>query len=199
MADNKNGREAQARNEERRQRERAIAEELERADESEPPVDPTELAYFESELETLEFPATAAEVVATVGGHEIESVDGTYTVVDLLPDAEVESFDSPAEVRTRVQRPTIAGAMKRVVEAAGEHQSATFGTSQRDGYERTFRELRTIDADDDDEGIEVIADWIIERIHEKETLPGSRDVRRRAAEFCRSNGYSVRNDEWLGI
>jgi len=41
MADNKNGREAQAQNEVRRQRERAIAEELERADEPEPPVDPT--------------------------------------------------------------------------------------------------------------------------------------------------------------
>ncbi|MHC3380026.1 DUF5789 family protein [Haloarcula sp. H-GB5] len=199
MADNKNGREAQARNEERRQRKRAIAEELERADEPEPPVDPAELAYFETELESLEFPATAAMVVATVGDHEIESVDGTYTVADLLPDVEVESFESPAEVRTRVQRPTVAGAMKRVVEAADEHQSASFGASQRDGYERTFRELRAIDADDDDEGIRVVADWIIERIHEKETLPGSRDVRRQAAKFCRSNGYSVRNDEWLGI
>ncbi|AEM56293.1 hypothetical protein HISP_03450 [Haloarcula hispanica N601] len=199
MADNKNGREAQAQNEERRQRERAITEELERADEPEPPVDPTELAYFETELESLEFPATAADVVATVGDHEIESADGTYTVADLLPDAEVESFESPAEVRTRVQRPTVAGAMKRVVEAADEHQSASFGASQRDGYERTFRELRAIDADDDDEGIRAIADWIIGRIHEKETLPGSRDVRRQAAKFCRSSGYSVRNDEWLGI
>jgi len=198
MADNKNGREAQARNEERRQRERAIAEELARADEPEPPVDPTELAYFETELDTLEFPATAAAVVATVGDHEIESVDGTYTVADLLPDAEVESFDSPAEVRTRVQRPTVAGAMKRVVEAADEHQSASFGASQRDGYERTFRELKAIDADDDD-GIRAIADWIIERVHENETLPKSRDVRRRASEFCRSNGYSVRSDDWLGV
>jgi len=89
--------------------------------------------------------------------------------------------------------------MKRVVEAADEHQSASFGTSQRDGYERTFWELKAIDADDDDEGIQVIADWIVERIHEKETLPASRDVRRQAAKFCRSNGYSVRNDDWLGI
>ena len=199
MADNKNGREAQAQNEERRQRERAIAEELERTDEPEPPVDPTELAYFETELEALEFPATAADVVATVGDHEIKSVDRTYTVADLLPDATVESFESPVAVRTRVQRPTVAGAMKRVVEAADEYQSASFGTSQRDGYEQTFRELLAIDADDDDEGIRAIADWIIERIHEKEKLPGSREVRREAAKFCRSNGYSVRNDEWLGI
>jgi hypothetical protein len=89
--------------------------------------------------------------------------------------------------------------MKRVVEAADTHLSASCGTSQRDGYERTFRELPAIDADDDDEGIQAIADWIVERIHEKEKLPGSRDVRRQAAKFCRSNGYSVRNDEWLGI
>jgi hypothetical protein len=199
MADNKNGRENQAQNDERRQRERAIAEELERADEPEPPVDPSELAYFETELEAVEFPATAADVVAAVGDREVESTEGTYTVAALLPDATVESFESPAEVRTRVQRPTVAGAMKRVVEAADEHQSASFGASQRDGYERTFRELRAIAADDEDEGIRVIADWIVERIHEKEELPGSRDVRRRAAKFCRSNGYAVRNDEWLGI
>ncbi|MDS0222079.1 hypothetical protein NDI54_12040 [Haloarcula sp. S1AR25-5A] len=199
MADNKNGRENQAQNDERRQRERAIAEELERADDPEPPVNPSELAYFETELETLEFPATAADVVAAVGDREVESTEGTYTVADLLPDAQVESFESPAEVRTRVQRPTVAGAMKRVVEAADTYQSASFGTSQRDGYEQTFRELQAIDADDDDEGISVIADWVVERIHEKEKLPGSRDVRRQAAKFCRSNGYSVRNDDWLGI
>ncbi|RLM44817.1 hypothetical protein DVK00_10210 [Haloarcula sp. Atlit-47R] len=199
MADNKNGREAQARNEERRQRERAIAEELERADEPEPPVDSTELASFETELDTLEFPASAATVVDAVGDYEIKSAEGTHTVADLLPDAAVESFDSPAEVRTRVQRPTVAGAMKRIVKAADRYQSASFGASQRDGYERTFRALQAIDADDDDEGIRAIADWIIEHIHENETLPGSRDVRRRASEFCRSNGYSVRNDDWLGI
>ncbi|MDT3434449.1 hypothetical protein [Haloarcula sp. 1CSR25-25] len=199
MADNKNGRENQAQNEQRRQRERAIAEELERADEPEPPVDPTALAYFETEVESLEFPATAADVVAAVGDHEIESTEGTFAVADLLPAADIESFESPAEVRTRVQQPTVASAMKRIVEAADEYQSASFGASQRDGYEQTFRELKAIDADDEDEGIRVIADWIIERIHDKEKLPGSRDVRRQAAKFCRSNGYSVSNDDWLGI
>lgn len=199
MADDKSGREKQAQNDERRQRERAIAEELERADEPEPPVDPSALAYFEAELDALEFPATAADVVAAVGDHEVESDEGAYAVQDLLPDATVETFESPAAVRTRVQRPTVAGAMKRVVEAADAHQSAAFGTSQRDAYERTFRELQAIDEADDDEGIRVVADWIVERIHESESLPSSRDVRRRAATFCRSNGYSVRNDDWLGI
>ncbi|WP_367175925.1 DUF5789 family protein [Haloarcula rubripromontorii] len=199
MADNKNGREAQARNEERRQRERAIAEDLARADEPEPPVDSTELASFETALETLEFPAAAATVVDAVGDHEIESAEGTHTVADLVPDAAVESFDSPAEVRIRVQRPTVAGAMKRIVEAVDKYQGASFGASQRDGYERTFRALQAIDADDEDEGIRTVADWIIERVHENETLPKSRDVRRRASEFCRSNGYSVRSDDWLGV
>lgn len=66
--------------------------------------------------------------------------------------------------------------------------SSVAGGFQRDAYVKTFAELEAIDADDDDEGIRAIADWIVERIREKETLPGSRDVRREAAKFCRSNG-----------
>ena len=30
----------------------------------------------------------------------------------------------------------------------------------------------------EDEGFRTITDWIVERIHDKETLPGSRNVRR---------------------
>ncbi|MGM0398958.1 MAG: hypothetical protein ACQEQY_08185, partial [Halobacteriota archaeon] len=99
----------------------------------------------------------------------------------------------------QVQRPTVAAAMKRVVEASQTLPNTDFRWTQRKAYEKTFEELEAIDADDDDEGIRVIADWIVERIHEKETLPTSRAVRREAAKFCRSNGYQVRNDEWLGI
>ncbi|NHN43378.1 hypothetical protein G9C85_17310 [Halorubellus sp. JP-L1] len=199
MADDKQGREKQADDADRRQRERAIRTALERVDEPEPPVDPAELAGFEVELESVEFPATGSDVVAAVGDREIESADGTYTVEELVPDADVETFDSPEAVRERVQRPTVAGAMKRVVEAAKTLPNQEFPNSQREGYERTFRALEDVDADDDDEGIRTIADWIVERIDEKEKLPGSRDVRREAAKFTRRNGYPVRNDEWLGV
>jgi len=199
MADTKSGRDKQAHDEERRQREREITAELERGDEAEPPVDAAELAYFETALEAVAFPATGAEIVAAVGDREIEAAEGTYAVADLVPDADGETFDEPAAVRVRVQRPTIAAAMKRVAEAVDTLPNETLSRSQRDAYERTFRELKDIDAVDDDEGISTIADWIVERIGERERIPGSRDVRRQAAKFCRANGYEIGNDEWLGV
>lgn len=199
MADDRNSRDNQADDAERRQREREITAELERGDEPEPPVDTSELAYFETELETVTFPATGADVVAAVGDREIESAEGTYKIKALVPDTDVEVFEAPEAVRARIQRPTIAGAMKHVVEASEALSGAEFGTSQLDAYERTFQELQAIDADDDDEGIRTVREWITEQIEEKGKLPGSRAVRRRAAKFCRANGYEVRNDEWLGI
>ena len=199
MADNKKGREEQAQNAERRQRERAIAEELERRDEPEPPVDPSELAYFETELDAVEFPATADEVVATLGDREVEAADGTYTVEELLPETDVETFESATAVRERVERPTVAATMKRIVEASESLPRETLSGSQWDAYQKTLRELAAIEADDDDEGVRVLGDWIVDRIAEKETLPGSRAVRREAANFCRSAGYEIRNDEWLGV
>lgn len=199
MADNKRGRDKQADDEDRRQRERAIRTELERGDEPEPPIDPSELATVELALESVEFPATGADVVATVGDHEIAARDGTFTVEELVPAVPAETFDSPAAVRERVQRPTVASAMKRVVEAAATLPNPEFPSSQRDGYEKTFRALEDVDADDEDEGIAYVRDWIVDEIEENGKLPGSRGVRREAAKFCRRNGYPVRNDEWLGV
>lgn len=199
MADNKAGREKQADDDERRQLERDIEAAVARGDEPEPPVDPADLADLELELGTVDFPATGAEVVATVGDREVESADGDYVVADLVPDADVETFDSPRDVRERVQRPTVASAMKRVVEASTTLADPEFPASQREGYEQTFMALEDIDGDDDDELITVIANWIVARIRDKEKLPGSRDVRREAAKVCRKNGYPVRDDEWLGI
>jgi hypothetical protein len=197
MADDKAGREAQARSAERRQREREIAAELERGDEAEPPLDAADFVDFEEALEFLTYPATGGEVVAAVGDRTIKATDRTYTVEELLPETDVETFDSPAAVRVRVQRPTVAATMKRIVEAV-DGSGVAFGGSQRDAYEKTLDELESIGADDD-EGVQVVGDWIVERIRDDDTLPGSRAVRRRAAKFCRANGYQVRDDEWLGI
>ncbi len=199
MADNKRGRDKQAQDAENRQVEREIATELEREDEVEPPVDATELADVETVLEELPFPVTGTKIVAAIGNREIKSVEGSYRIEELIPETDEETFDSPAAVRVHVQRPTVAAAMKRVVEASQTAQTPDFSWSQRKAYEKTFQALKAIDADDDDEGIHAIRDWIVARIEDKESLPSSRAVRREAAKFCRTNGYEVRTDEWLGI
>lgn len=199
MADDKKGRDKQAHNAEKRQRKRELAAALARADEPEPPIDPIELAALETELELMTYPATGADIVAELGDRELESADGTFTVADLVPESDVETFDDPTEVRQRVQRPTVAAAVKRVVEASETLPNTTLGTSQLDAYEKTFRALVAIDAVDDDEGIAAIRDWIVEEIEDRRTIPGSRAVRRQAATYCRENGYQVRNDDWLGI
>jgi len=199
MADDKSGREKQAQDAERRQREREIATELKRGDEVEPPVEATELGALESELEALDFPATGAAIVTAVGGIGVDTTEERYVIEELVPETDAETFDSPAAVGVLVQRPTVAAAMKRVVEASGALPNVEFRWTQRKAYEKTFEELAAIDATDDDEGIHAISDWIVERLHEKEKLPTSRAVRRQAAKFCRTSGYQVRTDEWLGI
>ena len=199
MADDKDGREKQAADEDRRQRERDVEAELERGDEPEPPIDPDEVDEFEAALEPLTFPATGREIVAAVGTRELESGTRVYAVADLLPDADIEAFDAPETVRERIRRPAVATAMKRVVEAAATLKNEEFGRSQHEAFERTFRALSDIDELDDEEGVEAIADWAVDRIAEKETVPGSRDLRRQAAKYCRKHGYEVRNDEWLGV
>ncbi|APE94990.1 hypothetical protein HSR6_0528 [Halodesulfurarchaeum formicicum] len=199
MPDDKRGREKQARNADRRQRKRAIASELERMDEPEPEIDEGELALFETALEELEFPVTATEVVSEMGHQELEGLEQAYSVAELLPATEAISFNRPAEVRMRIQRPSIATALKRIVEETDTIQGASLTGSQLETYEKTFLELKAIDAVDDDEGIPVLRDWILESLRENGELPGSRGVRRRAADYCRENGYEVRNDEWLGI
>ena len=199
MADDKRGRDKQAQDAERRQREREIRTELERGDEPETPVDGAELTAIEADVEELTFPRTGAEVVAAIGDRKVESATHHYRLRELVPETATETFDSPAALRVQIQRPTVAAAMKRVIEAAQTLQNSEFGWTQRKAYEMTFTELEAVDADDDGEGVQAMTDWIVNRIREKETLPTSRAVRREAAKFCRSNGYQVRNDEWLGV
>jgi hypothetical protein len=199
MADNKRGREKQARDVARRQRERDVAAHLDRGDEPEPGVDPETLDALEAELAAVEFPAPGEAVVEKVGDMTVPATERTYTVEDLLPASPLETFDSSGEIRERVERPTVATAMKRIVEASEPIRDDPIRRSQRDAYETTLRALRAIDADDEDEGIRTITDWIVERIETKGKLPGSRDVRRQAAKFCRAEGYEIRNDEWLGV
>ncbi|EMA61173.1 DUF5789 family protein [Halorubrum lipolyticum] len=199
MADDKDGREKQARNEDDRQRRRDVDAELERGDEPEPELDPDDLGEFEAELEQLEFPVTGMEIVATIGDREIASPTERYTVEQLVPNTDRAVFDSPDRVRVRIQRPTVATAMKRIVEASEALPNEELDGSQYDAYEKTFLELERVSPDDDDEAIGVVRDWVVDRIREKETLPTSRQIRRQAAKVCRQEGHQVRNDDWLGI
>lgn len=201
MPDDKNGRENQAANEERRQREREVAEALERGDEPEPAdLGRESLGNFDEELEELNYPVTAAEVVDQFGDYEVETAEASdpVPVEDVLPSTDDETYESVADVRTRITRPTVGEAMARIAEASRAVTDRDRLGSQRDAYEKTLRSLQAIDADDEDEGIRVVTDWIVDYIHEKETRPSSRQVRRRAAKFCRENGYTIRTDDWLG-
>lgn len=198
MADDRAGRDAQAHDEERRQRERDLAEELRRGDETEPPADPESLDEVAQAVAGLGFPATAAEVVAVAGDHEVIDDHTTHTVAELLPNSDALVFPSPAAVRARVERPTVAGAIKRIVEAGDTLQNSPFTRSKREAYERTLRALANVDADDDDETVGTVTDWIVGRIDDTGSFPASRRVRKEAAAVCRQNGYEIRDDEWLG-
>ena len=92
MADTKDGREKQARNEENRQRIRAMREALERGDEPEP----------QDVLDDEEYPLTADELRAEYADYEVATDEGTERLEDLLEPAEGETFDSPTEVRERL-------------------------------------------------------------------------------------------------
>lgn len=199
MPDDKNSREKQAHDLDRRQRERDTLAEIEREDETEPAVDVRDLDALMSELDSLTFPATGSEVVAEIGDNEVNTVHRSYTIADLVPDTNVVKFGSPADVQTRVRRPTVAAAMKRVIEASEPLPRTVRRGTPWAAYEKTFQALHSIEADDEDEGITVISDWIVERISADQELPGSRAVRREAASWCREQGYQVSSDDWLGI
>lgn len=196
MADDKQGREDQARSADRRRQERDIAEALERRDETEPPIPEAELMDVDAVLESIEFPAETAEIVEATDGAVIETSVGSYEVAALLPEPR---YRSRAAVRARLQRPAISTALGRIDDATGEVGGVELSGSRRETYEKTLRALASIDAADRDEGVEVVTDWILDRLAEKGDLPASRAVRREAARFCRSNEYSVSNNDWLGI
>jgi hypothetical protein len=198
MADDKDGREKQARDADDRQRRRDIAAELERGDEPEPRIDDADLDGVEAELEALSFPATGAEIIAAIGDRDIGPSAERYAVEQLIPETDEALFDSPARVSARIRRPTVAAAMKRIVEASRALPNETLGRSQHDAYEKTLLELERI-SPDDDEAIAVIRDWVVDRIRDKEKLPTSRQIRRQAAKVCRRNGLQIRDDDWLGI
>ena len=106
MADNKNGRDKQADDEERRQRERELEEARDRADETEPPHDdPDELlGDLDEALENHDYPTTTDEVTEAYGDRVVESQNGWKSLDELLASIDDETYDSPNEVRNRIQK-----------------------------------------------------------------------------------------------
>ena len=199
MADDKQGRDKQAHDAERRQRERELRTELERRNEPEPPVDERDLDEIDAALEDVPFPATAAEVVDAVGDRSVAAGGDRYAVKALIAESDVEQFERPETVRVRVRRPRVASAMKQVVEAAETIPNVEFPAKTRDAYEKSLRAMAAIDAGDEDSGVRALREWIVDRIEEKGKLPRSRDVRRQGAKIAREFGHEIRNDEWLGV
>lgn len=206
MADTKDGREEQAHRAERRQREREVAEALGRGDESEPDpgleaVDADDLAAVESELAELSYPVTAEAVLEVLDDRELATRGRPVPAEDLVPRTDRVRFESPRDVRARIARPTVATALRRITEAIGtvEDLPQREFDERLDAYERTFRELAAVAPDEYDEGISVLADWIVDVVHRDGRVPSSRAVRRRGAVYCRANGYEVRDDSWLSV
>ena len=79
---------------------------------------------------------------------------------------------------------SINAAIERIAEAESEAKIRDDDRDQQhEVYERTFRALEDV-TPDDDEGITVVTEWIVERIRATGERPSSRAVRRRARQYC---------------
>lgn len=93
---------------------------------------------------------------------------------------------------------TVESAIRRIRDADDTRTKTDDRERQYENYRKTLLALEDVDADDDDEGIAVVTDWIVEVIETTGERPSSRAVRQRATEFCRNNGYAVSDNSWLG-
>lgn len=94
---------------------------------------------------------------------------------------------------------SVESALERIAEAeTAEGRRDDDREDQYEAYEKTLRALEDVTPEDDDEGVTVVTEWIIERMQSSGERPSSREVRQRARKFCRENGYEVGDDDWLG-
>lgn len=192
MGDTKDGRDKQARDEENRARMRAMREELERYHETEPPRE------LDDALDELDYPARADQVVDAVGDYEVQTADDAIPVAEVVEESAREEYDSREDAREKLQRPSVAASLRRLRTVSQETGLESEFRERQDTYKKTLRSLENVDADDEDEGIAYVTAWLVEEMRERERLPKSRKVRQRATQFCRDNGYEVRDDSWLG-
>ena len=101
MTDDKRGRNKQAADEDRRQRERELQETLDRGDEADPG---RELGELDAALETQNYPTTTEELIETYGDYEVETQNGWKSIEEVLAPIDDEPYDSPEDIRDRIQR-----------------------------------------------------------------------------------------------
>jgi hypothetical protein len=93
---------------------------------------------------------------------------------------------------------SIETAIQRITEAESKEGLRDDDCAEQyEAYERTFRALEDV-APDDDEGVVVVTDWIVDRLHSTSERPSSRAVRQRARKYCQQNGYEIGDNDWLG-
>lgn len=93
---------------------------------------------------------------------------------------------------------SVESAMRRIREVDTSLAEPDDKEQQHEMYRKTLRALEDIAADDEDEGITVMTNWIIEQMEQTGERPSSKAVRRRAREFCQNNDYEIPDDSWLG-
>ena len=89
-------------------------------------------------------------------------------------------------------------AMRRISEADRSREDTDDRDQQHEMYRKTLEALSDVTPEDDDEGVTVVTEWILEELERTGERPSSRAVRERAVEYCRENDYEISNDSWLG-
>ena len=104
MADDKQGRDEQADDEKRRQRERMQDEARTRTNEEEPMrVDPDErLGDLDKALKSHDYPATTDELVEAYGDYELETQGSKKSLEDVLSSADDQMYDTAEDVHRRI-------------------------------------------------------------------------------------------------
>ncbi|WP_092887106.1 hypothetical protein [Halopelagius inordinatus] len=93
---------------------------------------------------------------------------------------------------------TVKSSLRRIAEVDDSVTERDDIEQQYEMYQKTLESLEDIDADDENEGVTVVTEWIVDQIETNGKRPSSKAVRQHGAKFCRNNGYEIPNDSWLG-
>jgi hypothetical protein len=85
----------------------------------------------------------------------------------------------------------------RRIRDAGEDVDSDTVHERLDLYEKTLEAVADVTPEDDDEGVTVVTEWVLDYLDEHDALPSSTAVRDRAAEYCRENDNALPDDSWL--
>jgi hypothetical protein len=186
VGDTKDGRE-----EVKRGIERAPREELARSHETEPPRE------LDDALEELECPAPAERVVGTAGEYEVQTDDDAIPVAEVVERSSCGRYESADDARMKLRRPSVAASLRRLEAVSQETGLREEFRERRDACERTPRARgrrgrRRGRGHRRRDGVGRRGDA------GQRGGPKLRRARKRAAKFCRNNGYEVREDDWLG-